>query len=53
MGLGAYEVAEAQATFPDPAWPEHTFHELLKIAFRDRFIDREDHPVILRLRGAI
>jgi hypothetical protein len=53
MGLGAYEVAEAQATFPDPAWPEHTFHELLKIAFRDRFIDCEDHPVILRLRGAI
>jgi hypothetical protein len=53
MALGAYEVAQAEANIPDPDWPEHTFPELLKIAFRDRFIDRLDHQVILQLRGAL
>jgi hypothetical protein len=28
-----------------------SFQELLRIAFRDRLIDRLDHPVIKRLRG--
>jgi hypothetical protein len=35
----------------DPEWPRLTFQELLRIAFRDRLVDRLDHPVILRLRG--
>jgi hypothetical protein len=52
MDLGAYEIFEAASKIPDPTWPDITFAELLKIAFRDRFVDRPDHPVIQRLRGA-
>jgi len=52
MDLGAYEMAEATAAIPDPEWPDRSFHELLRTAFRDRFVDRPDHPVIKRLQGA-
>jgi hypothetical protein len=51
MSLGAYEMTEAADTIPDPEWPTLSFQELLRIAFRDRLIDRLDHPVIKRLRG--
>ena len=53
MSLGAYEVFEASANIPEPTWPDLPFTELLKIAFRDRLVDRLDHPVILQLRGAL
>ena len=53
MSLGAYDIFKAAANIPDPTWPELPFTELLKIAFRDRLVDRPDHPVILQLRGAI
>ena len=53
MSLGAYEIFEASAKIPDPDWPELPFVDLLKIAFRDRLVDRPDHPVILQLRGAV
>jgi hypothetical protein len=51
MSLGAYEMFEAASTIPDPTWPELSFQELVKIAFRDRLITSLDHPVIKRLRG--
>jgi len=51
MSLGAYEVSEALGELPDPDWPSQSFGELLRIAFKVRFIDRPDHPVIQRLRG--
>ena len=40
------------STIPEPAWPELSFQELLRIGFRDRLVDRLDHAVIKRLRGA-
>ena len=40
-------------TFPNRAWPELTFKEMLKIAFRDKLVDCDDHAVIKRLRGEI
>lgn len=52
MALGAYEIREAQGDLPDPEWPEYPFEEILKIAFRDRTVDRLEHPLIGRLRGA-
>lgn len=52
MSLGGYDIAEAAGNIPDPIWPDLPFTELLKIAFRDRLIDRLDHPVIQHLRGA-
>jgi hypothetical protein len=51
MNLGAYEIFVAESAFPDPEWPALDYWELIKIAFRDRLIDRVDHPVIKRLRG--
>lgn len=51
MALGAYEMFEAVGPIPDPVWPNETFQELLRIAFRDRVVDRIDHPLIKRLRG--
>ena len=53
MSLGAYEVHIAETDFPEPEWPEISFKEILKIAFRENFIQTPDHPVIQRLRGPI
>lgn len=53
MSLGAYEVAEATGDLPDPVWPDLPFPEILKIAFRDHIINRPDHPLVKRLRGAV
>ncbi len=53
MAVGGYEVAQATAPLPDPEWPELTFREILRIAFRERLIDTHDHPVLRRLRGEV
>ena len=53
MPLGAYDVFEATGNFPEPEWPDISFRELLQIAFRDKFIQSLDHPVIRRLRGEL
>lgn len=49
--LGIYEARVAMGNHPDPQWPEITFQELIRIAFKDRFIDSLDHPAVRRLRG--
>ena len=51
MSLGAYEVFEATGSLGDPEWPKSPFSDLLRIAFKDRYIDSLDHPVLKRLRG--
>jgi len=52
--LGAYEIRIASGKMPDPEWPsEYSFRDLLEIGFRDRLIDRLDHPVIQQLRGLV
>jgi hypothetical protein len=51
MSLGSNEIFEAASTIPDPAWPDLTFQELIRIAFRDHLGSSLDHPVIKRLRG--
>jgi hypothetical protein len=51
MSLGAYEIFEASGELPEPVWPDFSFQEILKVAFRDRFVDRADHPLIQRLLG--
>jgi hypothetical protein len=53
MSLGAYEVFEATGDLPEPTWPDLAFSEILKIAFRDHIIEKADHPVVQRLRGAV
>lgn len=49
--LGAYELFEASGELPEPVWPEFSFQEILKIAFRDRIVDRPDHPLVQKLKG--
>jgi hypothetical protein len=51
MTLGAYDVFEATGDLPMPEWPALPFKELLRIAFKDRFIRDLDHPILRRLRG--
>jgi hypothetical protein len=53
MNLGAYDIFQAESMLAEPEWPEISFWELVKIAFRDHLIDSLDHPVIKNLRGQI
>lgn len=53
MNLGAYQFFEPRDPLPSPEWPDHSFREILSIAFRGRFIDSLDHPIIKRLRGIL
>ncbi len=50
--LGAYEIFIGAETLSEPEWPNTPFKELLRTAFRDhRLVNKEDHPLIQRLRG--
>ena len=51
MKLGAYEPFVAESAMADPVWPELSYQELVRIAFRDRMVTSVDHPVVKRLRG--
>ncbi len=51
MHVGAYDVSYATADWPEPTWTEEPFVKLLEVAFKDRYIDSLDHPVLQRLRG--
>jgi hypothetical protein len=51
MSLGAYDVFKATAIGDEPEWDLPSFSEVLKIAFKDKFITDQDHPVLRRLRG--
>jgi hypothetical protein len=51
INLGAYEMSAAQSVMSEPEWPEVSFQEIIRLAFRDRLITSVDHPVIKRLRG--
>ena len=51
MSLGAYEIREAIANYGEPQWPNLTFMDILKIAFRNRLIESSNHAIIQQLRG--
>jgi hypothetical protein len=53
MSLGAYDVAVASGQLSDPSWPDVSFQEIIKIAFRDKMISDWNHPVLKRLRGEV
>ena len=53
-GRGCYDVFSASCPdLADPEWPEESFNDLLRLAFKDRLVDRPDHPVVQRLAGAV
>ena len=51
MTAGYYEHFEPATELPDPEWPALRFPEILKTAFRDRFVSSLDHPLVRQLRG--
>jgi hypothetical protein len=54
MALGGYEVSIATGELGEPTWPDDVaFKELLRIAFKDRYITDRSHPVLRRLRGEV
>ena len=50
--IGSYEPFKAQGEIPEPTWPDHSFEEILEIAFGSSHVikDRE-HPALLKLWG--
>lgn len=48
---GMYETFEASGNLSEPIWPDITFTEILKIAFKGKYIDHMEHPALLKLRG--
>lgn len=53
ISLGAYECCEAVNELSEPEWPTIPFAQILRIAFKDRFINTLDHPVLRKLRGEV
>ena len=51
MSLGGYRIYKAEGQLSEPVWPDKPLNEMLEIAFRDRIVGSEDHPVVRRLRG--
>ena len=49
--IGAYDVIVPAAQYEAPDFPDS--EGMLKTAFRDRVIDRPDHPVIRQLKGLV
>ncbi len=51
--IKSHRVLAAKNLSDNPVWPEVGFEEVLKIAFRDRFIQDISDPVIKKLRGEV
>ena len=49
----SYRYGDPVVTYPEPTWPELSFQEILRLAFKGLVIDRPDHEVLKRLRGEI
>lgn len=52
-GSNSYEVYQTTATLPEPEWPDVAFRDLLRIAFKERFINDLNHPILRKLRGEV
>lgn len=53
MSLGGYQAYVATGKLAEPEWPEEDFQTLVSLAFKDRFIQSSDHPLLRRLRGEL
>jgi hypothetical protein len=53
IGAGSYDLYTAAESLSPPEWPDTPFRKLLKVAFKDKFIESLDHPVLRRLRGEV
>jgi len=53
MAGGMYNTWEAAGELAEPTWPELSFSEILKLCFKQRFVESVDHPVVKALRGLV
>ena len=53
MAGGCYRIFRAKGKLAEPVFPEKSLEELLRIAFRGRIVDNEDHPVVKQALGLI
>ena len=53
MTAGGYRVYEALGKLPDPVFPERPLADLLRIAFRGRVADNENHLIARQALGLI
>jgi hypothetical protein len=53
--LGGYRANTPTGHFDEPVWPEDvaTLSDLLRLGFGQRIIDKPDHPLLQKLRGAV
>jgi hypothetical protein len=53
MAGGCYRIYRAKGKLVDPVFPEKGLEDLLRLAFRGRVVDSEDHPVVKQALGLI
>ena len=51
MPGGMYDTLQATGQLPEPEWCDLSFKEIMKLCFKDRYIDDVDHPLLKALRG--
>ena len=51
LDMGFYDQYLTEAAWEPPTWPEATFEQLVRTAFKGKLIDTMDHPVLRNLRG--
>jgi hypothetical protein len=53
MATQSYDMLVAEAFKDEPKWPECSFDEVVNVAFRGRYIETADHPLIKKLLGLL
>ncbi|HWZ90621.1 MAG TPA: hypothetical protein VNW92_17295 [Polyangiaceae bacterium] len=53
QAVGAYDYVIALGDLKDPSWPTTSLEDIIREAFKDRFIEQTDHPVLRALRGEL
>jgi hypothetical protein len=53
MSGGMYDTFAAAGELSEPIWPELLLTDILRLCFKDRFIQSVDHPAIRALRGLV
>ena len=53
--LGGYDCWNPETEMPEPDWPTppNTLKEMLNIAFKNRYINAPDHPILNQLKGRL
>jgi hypothetical protein len=51
--IGAYDISIARGDLGDPQWPDHSFKDLIGLAFSDKLIDSMEHAVVKEIDGVI